>query len=173
MDKPALRSYFRNFLRKNKDKVNSEVTRKLIIHKLNILINEFKVTTVGVYYPMLPEINILEIIKWHPELIFFLPKIVKNEINYSLYTKDTHLILNKFNIYEPKKEEDYQPELIIMPGLAFSKDNHRLGQGFGFFDQYISNNKDLLTVGVCLKEQIIDYLPITPNDQKLNFIVTN
>ncbi|MCC8368497.1 MAG: 5-formyltetrahydrofolate cyclo-ligase [Rickettsia endosymbiont of Oxypoda opaca] len=173
MDKPALRSYFRNFLRKNKDKVTSEVTRKLIIHKLNILINELRATTVGVYYPMLPEINILEIIKLHPELIFFLPKIVKNEISYSLYTKDTELILNRFNIYEPKEKGDYQPELLIMPGLAFSKDKHRLGQGFGFFDRYIDKNKDLLTIGVCLKEQLVDTLPVTPNDRKLNFIVTD
>ncbi|MFY9590340.1 5-formyltetrahydrofolate cyclo-ligase [Rickettsia endosymbiont of Halotydeus destructor] len=173
MDKPALRYYFRNFLRKNKDKINSEITKKLIINKLNILIDELKVTTIGVYYPLLLEINILEIIKLRPELTFFLPKIVKNEISYGLYTRNTPLILNRFNIYEPKENSESQPELIVIPALAFNMDNHRLGQGFGFFDRYINNDKNLITIGVCLKEQLIDNLPIMPHDRKLNFIVTD
>ena len=62
--------------------------------------------------------------------------------------------------------------MIIVPGLAFSKDGYRLGYGKGHFDRYINNNKDILTVGVCLKEQVIDNFPIELHDQKLNFIIS-
>lgn len=40
------------------------------------------------------------------------------------------------------------------------------------FDRYINNNKDILTIGVCLKEQVIDNFPVELHDQKLNFIIS-
>lgn len=65
-------------------------------------------------------------------------------------------------------------DLLIVPGLAFDTNGHRLGQGKGYYDRFIakmrdgdvdneSNNgtseKKPMLVGVCLEEQFLDEVP--------------
>jgi 5-formyltetrahydrofolate cyclo-ligase len=172
MDKHTLRNYFKNFLAKNYPKIAHEATRKAIISKINKLINDLKVTKIGLYYPLKYEINLLEIINLQPNLEFFLPKIIANEIRYYRYKLGDELVLNNYNIYQPTGNDYTHPQLIIIPGLAFSKDMYRLGWGKGFFDHYISTHQNLLTIGVCLKEQLLNDLPINLHDRKVNFIIS-
>jgi len=172
MNKQELRLYFKNFLIKNKNHLNSDLVRNSLISKITDLLNELKVQTVGLYYPLKYEINLLEIVKLHPAIKFFLPKIIENEIKYCSYHYNDRLVLGGFKTLEPINNDFYKPELVIVPGLSFSPDGYRLGYGKGHFDRYISSNKDILTVGVCLKEQLINDFPAELHDQKLNYIIS-
>ncbi|MGX6959831.1 MAG: 5-formyltetrahydrofolate cyclo-ligase [Rickettsia endosymbiont of Pentastiridius leporinus] len=172
MNKQELRLYFKDFLIKNQEIINSSLVRNSLIDKINNIIAELKVKTVGLYYPLKYEINLLELIKLHPKIKFFLPKIIENEIKYCSYRCGDKLILGMLNIYEPINNDLYTSELIIIPGLAFSHDGYRLGYGKGHFDKYIKANSNIVTVGVCLKEQIIDNFPVEMYDKKLGFIIS-
>jgi len=85
---------------------------------------------------------------------------------------------NKWGIPEPPsitKDDIAKPgdiDLLIVPGLAFDSNGHRLGQGKGYYDRFIAkmryqNNaetgkgerKKPLLVGVCLEEQFLDAIP--------------
>ncbi|WP_395477277.1 5-formyltetrahydrofolate cyclo-ligase [Rickettsia endosymbiont of Pantilius tunicatus] len=172
MTKQELRLYFKEFLTKNIDKINSDLIKTSLLNQVSNLLKQLKVKHVGIYYPLKYEINLLEIININHEIKFFLPKIINNEIKYCTYNYNDELVLSSFKTLEPINNDFYKPELIIVPGLAFSKDGYRLGYGKGHFDRYINNNKDILTVGVCLKEQVINNFPIESHDQKLNFIIS-
>src|SRR3982074_1382084 len=51
-------------------------------------------------------------------------------------------------------------DLILVPGLAFSKDRHRLGRGGGFFDRLLGGRaKDAFKLGVCFSFQLVEGIP--------------
>lgn len=60
--------------------------------------------------------------------------------------------------------------------MAFTKDGRRLGHGKGYYDNYLKKlstkfpNK-AFTIGLSLKEQIVDDLPMTENDYKLDAVL--
>ena len=63
-------------------------------------------------------------------------------------------------------------DLIIVPGVAFSKKGERLGYGGGFYDRFLEHHK-VYTIGVAYDFQIMNSLPTEEHDRKLNEIITN
>ncbi|WP_121542708.1 5-formyltetrahydrofolate cyclo-ligase [Candidatus Rickettsia colombianensi] len=172
MNKQELRLYFKELLIKNQEKITSDLVKNSLINKISRLLQELKVKTAGLYFPLKYEINLLEITNLHPKIKFFLPKIIKNKIKYCPYHYNDQLALGAFKTYEPINNDFFIPELVIIPGLAFSKEGYRLGYGKGHFDRYLNNNRNILTAGVCLKEQLIDNLLVESHDRKLNFVIS-
>jgi 5-formyltetrahydrofolate cyclo-ligase len=65
-------------------------------------------------------------------------------------------------------------DLILVPGLAFSKDRHRLGRGGGFFDRLLAGRAtDAFKLGICFSFQVLDSIPVEPHDIVMDAIVTN
>lgn len=62
--------------------------------------------------------------------------------------------------------------IMFVPGVAFDKYNNRLGYGKGFYDYYLKDKKQIITVGLGFSLQIVDELPVSDNDVTLNMIVT-
>lgn len=63
-----------------------------------------------------------------------------------------------------------------MPGVAFTKDGRRLGHGKGYYDTFLAKfDKASLSkpyaMGLALKEQIVDDLPTTEYDYKLDAVL--
>lgn len=76
--------------------------------------------------------------------------------------------LSRFD-YEKCKEEKL---LMLVPGVAFDKDNNRMGYGMGYYDNYLKDKDKILKVAMAFDIQIIDNLPINSNDIKMDFIIT-
>jgi 5-formyltetrahydrofolate cyclo-ligase len=65
-------------------------------------------------------------------------------------------------------------DLILVPGLAFSKDRHRLGRGGGFFDRLLAGRaKDAFKIGICFSFQLLDPIPTEPHDILMDAVVTD
>jgi 5-formyltetrahydrofolate cyclo-ligase len=65
-----------------------------------------------------------------------------------------------------------QPNIFLIPGLAFGIQGERLGRGKGFYDCYLSTNKGI-KIGVCFSEQLSHKIPMDEFDIRMNFIVTD
>jgi 5-formyltetrahydrofolate cyclo-ligase len=66
------------------------------------------------------------------------------------------------------------PDLVVVPGLAFTAAGDRLGQGGGWYDRFLSETRaDCVTVGVCFTEQIVDALPVEAHDVMVDHVVTD
>lgn len=64
-------------------------------------------------------------------------------------------------------------DLVIVPGLAFTADGRRLGQGGGFYDRFLPLvREDCVTCGVGYAEQIVDDLPLEVHDRLLTMVMT-
>jgi 5-formyltetrahydrofolate cyclo-ligase len=64
-------------------------------------------------------------------------------------------------------------DLILIPCLAFDKNNYRLGWGGGFYDKFLAGQPQALKVGLCFVSGFVKAgLPIEPHDVKLDMIIT-
>jgi len=66
-----------------------------------------------------------------------------------------------------------QIDLVLVPGLAFSKERHRLGRGGGFFDRMLSDRaKNAFKLAICFSFQVVDAIPVEEHDVKVDAVVT-
>lgn len=102
------------------------------------------------------------------------PKVVgKNMIFYKL-TDFSQLEPGYFGIPEPSEGEvvEWPQALMIMPGVAFDKKNHRVGYGGGFYDRYLEKHPEIQRVAVAFSFQILEEVPTEPTDICPQIIVT-
>jgi 5-formyltetrahydrofolate cyclo-ligase len=66
------------------------------------------------------------------------------------------------------------PDVVLVPGLAFTTTGGRLGQGGGWYDRFLADVRpECTTIGVCFAEQVVDELPIEPHDVAVDIVVTD
>lgn len=65
------------------------------------------------------------------------------------------------------------PDVIIVPGVAFTRAGQRLGQGGGWYDRFLPGRRaDALTIGIGFTAQVVDFVPAEDHDVELDCIVT-
>lgn len=64
-------------------------------------------------------------------------------------------------------------DLVIVPGVAFTAEGARLGQGGGWYDRFLSRTRaDCVCVGVGFAVQISEALPCEEHDVVMDHVVT-
>lgn len=64
-------------------------------------------------------------------------------------------------------------DIILVPGLAFTRDGRRLGRGGGFYDRLLDHpDCRARRIGIAYDLQIIDDIPVEPHDQRVHQIIT-
>lgn len=79
-----------------------------------------------------------------------------------------------FGILEPKVMRLVPPETIelaILPGVAFDLEGNRIGYGGGYFDGLL-HKMDALLIGVAYEIQIVEDLPSSSKDVRMDKIIT-
>ena len=88
----------------------------------------------------------------------------------------------KWNIPQPPETEEREDclktggiDLILTPGLGFTKCGCRIGRGKGYYDKFFQSYKSSFPfpylIGLALKESIIHSIPMTESDVKLDEIL--
>ena len=115
----------------------------------------------------------------------FLPRVLDNftESRMEFYeiTTTGELVEGYKGISEPIgnrqrvfNQKDWKGKTVLMmvPGVAFDKRNFRMGYGRGFYDIYLSNKPEIIKCGLCFSMQILDEIPVTDNDIKMDICVS-
>jgi 5-formyltetrahydrofolate cyclo-ligase len=64
-------------------------------------------------------------------------------------------------------------DVILVPGVAFTREGHRLGRGGGFYDRLLAAlPARTRRIGVCYEAQLLDALPTEPHDQRVDAVIT-
>ena len=133
---------------------------------------------IGAYYPIKSEIDCFEILKKLEKLKhqISLPVIRKNnKMDFFQWSFNEPLRVGKMGVPEPFQNKKINPDVLLVPLIAFDKYNYRLGYGGGYYDRYIeklSNLKNVLTVGIAFSFQKVNKLPTNNHDKKLDLILT-
>lgn len=61
--------------------------------------------------------------------------------------------------------------VIVLPGVGFTAAGARLGQGGGFYDQFLAERLDSITIGLALPGQVVSSLPHEPHDQSVSAVL--
>lgn len=69
-----------------------------------------------------------------------------------------------------------EPDIVLVPLLAFDRRGYRLGQGGGHYDATLAAlraKKKIIAVGLAYAQQACLFnLPVEPHDQKLDWVIT-
>ena len=147
---------------------------------LYILKNEnIKGKNIGGYYPYNYEVDVIKILNEFEKHNYqiSLPKIKKNsQMDFFNWSSKDPLSVNKFGIPEPVSNKKVYPNILLVPLVAFDKNNNRIGYGGGFYDRYIEKirkRKNVVTIGFAYSFQKVKNIPTNNYDIKLDFIITN
>lgn len=80
---------------------------------------------------------------------------------------------NAFHIGEPTGE-DWQDlehiDLVLVPGVAFDSQHHRMGRGRGFYDRMLPGIP-AFKMGICFDFQLFDTIPTDPFDVPVDDLI--
>lgn len=60
----------------------------------------------------------------------------------------------------------------FVPGVAFTKNGERLGQGGGYYDRFLEQYPTLRTVGICYSSMLLDTIPAEGHDKCVDAVIT-
>lgn len=83
----------------------------------------------------------------------------------------------QMNVWEPKPHctpvKIAALDLILVPGLAFTRDGARLGRGGGYYDRLLAHPQCRAhRLAIAYDCQIIDHIPVESHDQRVPQIIT-
>jgi 5-formyltetrahydrofolate cyclo-ligase len=67
------------------------------------------------------------------------------------------------------------PDILLVPLLAFDRRGHRLGYGAGYYDRTLAAlraKKPVVAIGLGYAAQEVDRVPVTPRDERLDLVLT-
>ena len=88
---------------------------------------------------------------------------------------DSSLVKAEYGISVPDSGDWVQPEILVVPLLAFDRRGFRLGYGGGFYDRTLARLRKtgpVVSIGLAFSSQELDHVPTEPFDQPLDMIVT-
>ena len=89
------------------------------------------------------------------------PKVYGEEMKFIYLTDLSQVSAGYAGIPEPISDghvADDETALVLMPGLVFDPQGHRIGYGGGFYDKFLSREPRHPTVALCYDFQMVDQL---------------
>jgi len=86
---------------------------------------------------------------------------------------DAPMVVSNFGVSEPTGPPVDVDEIdfVIVPGLAFTLAGDRLGYGQGYYDRFLPT-VSAPSVGVCFADQLVDEMPLTERDVRVDMVVS-
>ena len=72
-------------------------------------------------------------------------------------------------------EPEVEPDVLIVPLLAFDRNGYRLGYGGGYYDRTLATlrtKKRIIAIGAAYSTQEVETVPHESYDEKLDFVMT-
>ena len=94
-------------------------------------------------------------------------------------TSREDLARGAFGILSPPEPADksipghFNPDVVVVPGVAFDIKGNRLGRGFGYYDRFLSTlSPSVETIGLAFECQMISVIPVSETDVPLHRVLS-
>lgn len=134
-------------------------------------------STVMAFYPLPDEVNILPLLDELVEIgvRVLLPEVVSDtEMVLRSYSPEATMLDGGFGtkVSDTTVFTDYeQIDTILVPGVAFDNEGHRLGRGKGYYDRFLAQiPESAVKVAVCFPYQIVEQVPAEEHDILMDYV---
>jgi len=129
---------------------------------------------IGLFSPLPLEVNLLPAAAGDSRLCF--PRVAGERLEF--HRMDAAALRPaRWNLLEPPEDAPGRvaPEeldLVIVPGLGFTPDGHRLGRGGGYYDRFLATpGLRARLIGVCFSGQVFPLLPTEGHDRPVDQLI--
>lgn len=102
------------------------------------------------------------------------PRVENGKMEFYYFEGYDKLQLGAYGVLEPVGGvlADDLDALLIMPGVAFDRENHRIGYGGGYYDRYLERPNQHVKVALAYQFQIFQQIPFEAFDIRPDLILT-
>ena len=149
-----------------------------IMQKVEQLPQFQQAETVLLYWSMDDEVQTHDFVnRWYTAKRILLPCVDGDELRLRQYTGPECMRSGEqFGIGEPTGSEFTEldkVEMIVVPGVAFDRQNNRMGRGRGFYDRLLKSTPNAVKVGVAFHFQMVPEVPTEPFDIPMDAVVSD
>ena len=132
------------------------------------------------YYPVRSELDPLPLLNRCAAagMRLALPRVAERDrpLVFAEWRPGDALIRGAYGLSEPPAHiETLDPQIVLLPLVAFDRRGHRIGYGAGYYDRSLKlmrARRPVLTVGVGFAIQEVDAIPAAAHDEKMDFVLT-
>lgn len=145
---------------------------KRIVEHIRSLEEYLNAKCVAIYAPIRGEVDLLRLKDDGKKIVY--PKVISMaNSSMDFFEEGTHLVETAFSLWEPTgayvSKNDI--DLILIPGLAFTKTGKRIGYGKGFYDLFLKDFSGSM-IGVAYGFQIVEEFATHDQDIRIPQVVT-
>ncbi|AHA27409.1 5-formyltetrahydrofolate cyclo-ligase [Candidatus Liberibacter americanus] len=134
---------------------------------------------IATFYPIKSEVNVNILVQKlkKKRCSFCMPSFKEDKMIFRQYTNKKNLVKSRFNILSPTiNSPEIDPDIILIPLIAFDSVGNRIGYGKGNYDFAIANARlkgnNPYIVGIAFDIQETSYIQAEPNDIRMHAILT-
>ncbi len=112
--------------------------------------------------------------RWLGVKTIVLPVVEDSGMSFREWTGTGAMRRGAFGIMEPSGGEDFPPEkidLVVVPGVAFSRTCQRLGRGKGYYDRFLKTTR-AFRAGVCFSHALVDDMACELHDVDMDAVIS-
>jgi len=179
MDKKEVRAYVRELKRQLSpdEKLRRSET---IMQRLEQAEPFVRSKVVLLYWSMADEVQTHRFVeRWYKEKTVLLPCVDGDDLRLRQYTGSECLVAGEqFGIGEPASDIPEWDDLtaidvIAVPGVAFDRENNRMGRGRGFYDRLLKSAPRATKIGLAFDFQILESIPTEPHDIRMDMVISD
>lgn len=175
MDKKALRAHIRQLKKEMSEEAicsaSKALTEQFLAHPLYR-----QAKTLYGYLPYNQEIRTWDLleqaIKDGKQVA--VPKVYGEEMRFILLDDLRNIAPGYASIPEPIADGPVANDptaLVLMPGLAFDREGHRMGYGGGFYDRFLTEEPHHPTIALCYEFQLLEHIPTEEFDVPVDYVL--
>ena len=156
----------------HKDEKSHLIYQKLIQHERYL-----QAQRIALYASLKDEVSTDELIQHSFQVgkRVYLPKVVDDDLQFYEIGENESFVKSVFHVMEPVGDASKlmkDVDLIIVPGVAFDEENHRMGFGKGYYDRFLEKQK-VYKIGVCFREQRVKEILHDSHDISMDEVITD
>ncbi len=134
--------------------------------------------TISGYMPIRTEIDPLPVMAKMAASGFVTVPVIERAgqpLKFRQWMAGCEMLTGPFGAKIPATGEWLEPQVLIVPLVAFDRDGARLGYGGGYYDRTLAllrGRRNTIAVGFAYGAQQADTLPMEPTDQPLDALIT-
>lgn len=125
---------------------------------------------IAAFMPMAFEFDMTRVLADTSKQIVIPKTLPNHQMIFTAYDEN-ELILTPFGVRESTSDKAVTPDLIIVPGLAWTRSGYRVGFGGGYYDRYLAESQ-AETVSFAYDFQLLPELEIDRFDVPVKTILT-